>query len=419
MKQIQVVGIGLNGSQGLAEDIQEIIHQSTVLVGSDRALSYFPDYSGEKIILGDIFSVFSQVAYYFHRGESVAILVSGDPLFFGLGRLLLEKFPPENLSFYPHLTSVQLAFNRLKVPWQDARFVSVHGRSLEGLKSLLQEGVDKIAILTDTENNPCAIASFYLSLSLPISYHVYICENLESPEEQIVDFPPEEIYKLANNYRNFSNLNIVVFLRQKNVITPQELPLLGLPDEVFHSFSDQPGLMTKKEIRTCILGEMSLYNNQIIWDIGAGTGSVSVEMARLSPTSRIYAIEKTAMGISLIQKNCQQLEVTNVTPIYGTAPEILEDLPAPHRVFIGGSGGNLENILTIGAGKLQADGLIIISLTTLEHQNTCLTWLKQHGWNYYITGIQINRSIAVGKYTRLSPLNPVTLVVANPGKCDH
>ncbi len=413
MKQIQVVGIGLEGREGLSRNLQNIINYSDVLVGGERVLNYFPDHEGFKIILGDFLSSFSIISEHFNSEKSITILVTGDPLFFGLGRLLLEKFPADNLYFHPHISSVQLAFNRIKQPWNDAVFISVHGRNLDVLKDVLVKGVEKIAILTDGENDPNAIARFYLSLSLPVTYDFYICENLGSTQEKIIAITYEKLRILAESEVKFSSLNIVIMLRRKSIINTIDLPLIGLPDNAFYSFDDQPGLMTKKEIRVAILGQLALSPGQIIWDIGAGTGSVSIEIGRLCPTSQIYAIEKTAMGVSLIQKNCELLGATNVTPIHGQAPQILENLPLPHRVFIGGSSGNLETILHTCQDNLQPGGTIVIALATLEHQIICLDWLKTHRWRYGVTQIQITRSLPVGQYTRLSPLNPVTLVTAN------
>jgi precorrin-6Y C5,15-methyltransferase (decarboxylating) len=171
--------------------------------------------------------------------------------------------------------------------------------------------------------------------------------------------------------------------------------------------------MTKKEIRVLILGELALQPEQIIWDIGAGTGSVSLEIARLSPSSQIYAIEKTAMGISLIEQNCQRLQINNVTPVYGQAPAILADLPSPQRIFIGGSGGNLSSILDQCQTKLSKDGVIVMALATVEHLQLALTWLKQQQWHYHLLQVQISRSVALGDLTRFTPLNPVTLISCN------
>lgn len=414
---INVVGIGLDGSLGLTDKVRRLIEEATFLVGSQRHLSYFAHHPAQKIILGNFLDDIIDIRKALQEKKKIVILVSGDPLFFGLGRLLLEKFPPEILQFHPHLNCVQLAFNRLKIPWQDAKIFSAHGRSLHELTSLLQEG-EKIAILTDGNNTPSAIARFYQSLSLPIPYQFWVCENLEASQEKIYQFSGEDISTLATlPDNNFAPLNVVILIRQNNPTeTPipiNSLPLFGLPDQTFISFSDRPGLMTKREIRLMILGELALQPGQIIWDIGAGTGSVSLEIGRLCPTSQVYAIEKTAMGITLIEQNRQRLQVSNVISINGTAPEILHQLPQPQRIFIGGSGGNLVKILEVCGDKLSAKGILVLALATVEHINESVNWFSQYNWNYRLLQLHISRSVAVGKFTRFSPLNPVTLITAS------
>jgi precorrin-6Y C5,15-methyltransferase (decarboxylating) len=412
---IEVVGIGLDGAEGLRDRVRQLLEKATVLVGSNRHLSYFPCHPARKIILGDFSAAIATVQQAWQAKERIVILATGDPLFFGLGRLLLQNFPAEKLRFHPHISSLQLAFSRLKLPWQDAQLVSVHGRSLEGLTPFLQQGRDKIAILTDSNNNPSAIARFYLSLDLPIQYDLWIGENLGSENEKISYFSAEEIKIIASlPAGEFSPLNLVILLRQslENSLNLQQLPLLGLPDSTFLSFPDRPGLMTKREIRLAVLGELALQPAQIVWDVGAGTGSVAIEIARLCPTSTIYAIEKTEMGKTLIEKNCQRLQVTNVIPIQGQAPEILSQLPAPNRIFIGGSGGNLPEILATCADKLQQAGVLVLALATLEHLRDVISWLGGGNWDYRLLQLQISRSVPVGQFTRFSPLNPVTIVTA-------
>lgn len=405
---IKVVGIGLDGITGLPEKTKQIVEQATLLVGSDRHLSYFPNLTAKKLVLGNFLEAIEEIQQR-DRRENIVILVSGDPLFFGFGRLLLEKIPSEQLQFYPHLSSVQLAFNKIKVPWQDAKIISLHGRSLEELIPWLQQGFEKIALLTDEKNNPRAIANFYLSLDLPAQYHFWICENLGDFQEKVSCFTANEVLEL----KQFASLNLVILLRHNNSkINLETLPLLGLPDKNFLSFPDKPGLMTKREIRLIILGELELQQKQIIWDIGAGTGSVSIEIARLCFNSQIYAIEKTAMGINLIEKNCQRFQVTNVIPIHENAPDYLKNLPQPDRIFIGGSGGNLREILELCQIKLKKDGVIVLALATLEHLNESLVWLRDRYWSYRLLQLQISRSSPIGDMTRFSPLNPVTIVTA-------
>ena len=158
---IAVVGIGLDGQDGLTRDAEEIVQQATFLAGSKRHLSYFPDHPAEKLNLVNLTTGIDAIAKANLANHSVVILVSGDPLFFGFGRLLLEHFKPSQLQFYPHFSSIQLAFSRLKIPWQDAQLISVHGRSTDRLVRLFKQGKEKIAVLTDNNNYPGAIARWF------------------------------------------------------------------------------------------------------------------------------------------------------------------------------------------------------------------------------------------------------------------
>jgi len=412
MTPVHVVGIGLDGAVGLVESVREIVLRATLLIGSDRHLSYFPNHPAERLVLGDFTQAIDKIRTALAAGSScIVVLVSGDPLFFGLGRLLLTELPLEYLTFHPHLSAVQLAFNRIKVPWQDARVISAHGRSIDELMQALQQGADKIAVLTDRTNTPGAIARLLLALDLPSHYQFWVCENLGGEAERVQSWSIAEILE-----QTFAPLNVVILLRQSGSALEQlnlaVLPQLGLPDHLFLSFSDRPGLMTKREVRILVLGELALKPGQIIWDIGAGTGSVSIEIARLFPTSKVYAIEKTAAGTTLISQNCRRFQVENVISIHGTAPDVLHQLPAPERIFIGGSGGNLSQILD-ACSSLAPRGVLVMALATLEHLNTALGWLKAcSNWNYQLLQVQLSRSVPVGQLTRFAPLNPVTILTA-------
>ena len=418
MSQIEVVGIGLDGAVGLTRKIQEIIRQATILIGSSRHLSYFESHSAQKIILNNLQQNLDEIAQLIKTEERIVILTSGDPLFFGLGRLLLEKFPQEKLNFHPHISSIQLAFNKIKVPWQDAKIISVHGRNGDELSQALKQGTEKIAILTDSNYHPAEIAKLYLSLDVPVHYSFFICENLGDTTEKITLFTAAEVAELTKfEQDNFAALNVVILIQESFSRDPeyyQKLPLLGIPDAAFCSFRDRPSLITKKEVRAVILGQLALQPNQVVWDLGAGTGSVSIEIARLCPSSQIFAVEKTAIGVSLIEKNCQNFQVQNISVISGKAPENLNTLPDPNRIFIGGSGGNLTSILNNCQKKLLPQGIIVIALATIENCHEALHWIKQNNWQYSLLQLQISRSTSVGQLTRFSPLNPVTIITTNP-----
>jgi precorrin-6B C5,15-methyltransferase / cobalt-precorrin-6B C5,C15-methyltransferase len=419
MSPIQVVGIGLDGIDGLSESVKHLIQQATLLVGSDRHLSYFPDYAGDRWVLGDfrqaIAGIRERLEKYLENPDHhpelsplIVILTSGDPLFFGLGRLLLAELPAEQMTFHPHLSSVQLAFSRVKVAWQDARIISAHGRSLDELTRALQQSAEKIAILTDKTNTPQAIARLLLALNLPCSYQLWVCENLGGNDERVRCFSPET---LADEI--IAPLNVVILLRDASApdVTVDQLPALGIADRHFLSFPDRPGLMTKREVRLLVLGELALQPHQTIWDIGAGTGSVSIEIARLFPSSQIYAIEQTAIGVSLIQQNSQRFHVQNITSVHGSAPTALQNLPQPDRIFIGGSSGKLSEILHQCSQRLSPSGAIVLALATLEHLTVALNWLQTAPeWNSQWLQVQLSRSIPIAALTRFQPLNPVTLL---------
>ena len=414
VSMIDVIGIGLDGAVGLTANTLAVVDRATVLVGSDRHLDYFPHHPAERLVLGNMVVVFETMRRRVVQSEKIVVIVSGDPLFFGLGRLLLENFPPEQLTFYPHLSSVQLAFNRLKLTWQDANVVSVHGRSLNLLIPLLQKGVKKLAIFTDQNNHPGAIARFYRNLDLPAHYHLWVCEDLGSAKEKVYSCLPADIDTCTQE--DFSPLNLVILVRQEiltgNDLDLKTLPLMGLADANFFSFDDRPGLITKREVRVQALAELALQPNQIVWDIGSGTGSVAIEIARLCPTSQVYGIEKSSMGIVLIERNCQRFSTLNVHPIHGQAPEILSNLPKPDRIFIGGSGGNLIDILMSCQEKLVIGGKLVLALATLENLATCLAWFKKYQWDCSLQHIQISRSVPFANLTRLNPINPVNLITA-------
>lgn len=424
---IHVIGIGLDGVAGLTEPVRQIIESANLLVGSDRHLSYFPLHPAERLVIEDIDLTFKTLCRQLIRwnsgsvdsppGRNLVVLTSGDPLFFGLGRLLLAELPPDQLYFHPHLSCIQLAFSRIKVPWQDARIVSGHGGTLDELLTLLREGSSKVAILTDSKNPPSAIADLLRSLDLPSRYDFWVCENLGGSDERIQAFPVQQSDDIiALESHSFSSLNVVVLVRQvgKNErLDIDSLPTFGLPDSTFLTFSDRPGLMTNREIRILILGELGLQPGQIVWDIGAGMGSVSIEIGRLFPKSQVYAVEKTGAGIALIEQNCQRLQVRNVISIHGSAPDILDRLPVPQRIFIGGTGGQLRTILGFCGGQLAKGGTMAIALATLEHLNEALNWVNERQWDYRILQANLSRSVPIAHLTRFFPLNPVTILTIN------
>jgi precorrin-6Y C5,15-methyltransferase (decarboxylating) len=414
---IHVVGIGLDGAAGLPSKTLALIAQAKILAGGDRHLNYFPEHQEKWLLLKNFSTDLETLQQAFkglQSGEIIVVLASGDPLYFGLGRLLLEIFPTDQLQFHSQVSSIQLAFNRLKLPWQDAQIISAHGRSPDLLKQALQKGVEKLAILTDRQNHPGAIAQLCLGLNLPTTYQAWVCENLGGEEETIQGFSLTELADC--NADNFAPLNVVILLRhadQSGIIDPQTLPIFGIPDQYFASFGDRPGMITKQAIRVQILAALQIQPGQIIWDIGAGTGSVAIEVARLCPTGQIFAIEKTSAGQVLIEQNKERFQAQNLTVIAGNAPASLEQLPRPDRIFIGGSGGQLIPILDHCQFLLKSRGVIVMAIASLEHLSLAMGWFRAKNWACCVQHLQISQSVNFAELTRFSPLNPIYLLSAN------
>ncbi|NJK70275.1 MAG: precorrin-6y C5,15-methyltransferase (decarboxylating) subunit CbiE [Microcoleus sp. SU_5_3] len=428
---VHVVGIGLDGAAGLSQSARQVVERAALLVGSDRHLSYFPHHSGERWVLADLTTAIVEIRCWLAQEadlepdagtleppmsspQLIVILVAGDPLFYGWGKLLIAQLPAEKLTFHPHVSCVQLAFNRLQIPWQDAHFVGDRGRYFEELTGFLKAGVKKIAVLADETHTPAALVNLLKALDLPTRYEFWVCENLGSADERVGRKSLEALLR-----ESFAPLSVVVMLRESQTVAEpldlSQLPLLGIPDGAFIGCGDRPGLTVEREVRVLVLAQLALQPGQVVWDVGAGNGSVSIEIARLFPQSEVYAIEKTVSGTAAIELNCGRFGVQNALSVHGIAPEILHRLRPPHRIFIGGSDGGLTKILGVCALRLLPGGSIVLAVSALEDIGTVLNWMddrvrREPYWSYRIVQVQLSRSLPAGNLTRFDPLNPVAIV---------
>lgn len=407
--QIHVIGMGLDGVAGLSPTARSQLEAATCIAGGDRYLQLCReslDLSQVQTIpiAGDMEAWLEKVEAS-SNCESLVVLASGDPLFFGIGRLLRKRFDPDTLVFHPHVSSIQLAFSRLRLPWQSATVISVHGRIADNLDKPLQQGKSPIAILTDGTYTPGAIAKTILDLRPPVQYKIWVCSELGSPSEQVVGMLPEAAVDAT-----FPQPNVVIL---EAVATPNQNgspPLLGIPDSDLHTFTDRPGLMTKQEIRVLSLAMLRLQPSQVVWDIGSGSGSIAVEIARLLPDARVYAIEKTAAGVDTIAKNRDRFHLTNLEIVHGCAPEILANLPVPQRIMVGGGGRQLPAILEVATTAIAPGGVLVGNFATIEAYNSAQSYLIERNWQVQSIQANISRSVALKESTRFVPLNPVMIL---------
>ena len=399
MNWMKMIGIGDNGAEGLLPQYVEWINECDVLVGGERHLTFFPEYKKEKkVIKGGLTALIDELQ---QETRNVVILVSGDPLFYGLGGVLAKKLP---LEIYPYTSSVQLAFSKMQESWQDAYIVSLHGRSIKGFAQKI-DGRKKIAVLTDETNSPHAIASYLKRFGMT-EYDAFVAENLQGEKERCRFFNLDEMEQSS-----FSPLNVVI-LKQRVAV---ERASLGIPDDAFLQRKPDKGLITKREIRTLCLQELGLKENSIVWDIGTCTGSVAIEAAKIAREGAVYAIEKNEGDL----ENCLENQLkhrTDFVAVLGKAPDRLDEFPDPHAIFIGGNGGNMEHLLQTCISRLQSNGRLVMNIATIENLAEALQHLKKLGCEVTILQAQISKSKPILHLTRFEPLNPIYIVTAKKGK---
>lgn len=408
-----MVGIGY---RPLSERASATVRNAEVLLASKRLLEVFKRYA-EYEAVKDRIKVIDKVpeTIAFIQDElrtpnsklrTIVLLASGDPLFFGIGRRMVEEFGSDQVEIIPDLSSMQEAFSRINMPWDDAFCISVHGGpDIAKRRALPYEMNDipwllekhgKLAILTDKQNNPAEIGKIVGS---EVSMHV--CERIGYPDERIWTGTAGEARVL-----NFRDPNVVILLKQGVRSGDKEEALFGLREsEIQH---DQ-GMITKDEVRAVTIHKLRLPRKAVLWDIGAGSGSVSLEAARLAPDIRVFSIEKESHRVEMIKRNVVLLGTSNVRVIHGTAPEVLGNLPAPDRVFIGGSTARLDEIVDVVSRCMQK-GIVVINAATLETLRDGVASLERCGYVTEVSEVSISRSRSIAGKKLMNALNPVFIM---------
>jgi precorrin-6Y C5,15-methyltransferase (decarboxylating) len=398
-----VIGMGHDGPDGLTPEALAQIAQAEVLAGGKRHLEFFPDWTGEIVVFGAQLDRAVQQLKAIYLQKKTVVLASGDPLFYGIGRLLAEQLPADALCFLPHVSSVQLAFARLKTSWHDAYIVSLHGRPMQALLPALHQRADKVALFTDGVNHPAAVAQWLIDHYAEL-YAIWVCEELGGPNERVTQWTPQTILD-----QTFSPLNVTILLRDASEPAPASLPLLGVPET---AIAHRAGMITKREMRLIALGYLALHPGDVFWDIGAGSGSVALEAARLDASLQVFAIERSDSALAQIIDNIRAFGLPNIRPIPGEAPESLADLPDPNAVFIGGSGGRLDALLSVVVQRLLSGGRIVMNCITIEHFQLGWERLNQHGLQVDATSVQLAHAQPIGTLHRFASDSPLFVLQA-------
>ncbi len=341
---VTVVGIGDDGCASLSSRALGAIASAQVLVGGERHLGFFPEFRGQRVVLKNAMSAALDDVGRLADEYTICVLASGDPMFFGVGSLVVSRLGAEHVEILPHPSALQWAFARVGLKWDDARWLSLHGRPRDGFVTRLKR-LAKVAVFTDEENSPPRLAAHLLAYG-EAAWTAWVCENLAGPDERVRAFQLEELAGCDD----VAPLNLLLLVRDDpDWRPPPAIPFL--PEDAFAKRMPKKGLITKREVRLLSLAALAIRPDSVVWDVGAGSGSVAIEAALLAPEGRVYAVEVDPEGVEICRDNLRAHAIDNVRVIGGRAPEALGDLEAPDAVFVGGSKGDLAQIVDVALAR--------------------------------------------------------------------
>ena len=416
-----IIGVLDDGIVSLGGTARKHLEQAQLVIGGSRTLALFADHINFQARQRDLTSALPQVPEWIRAAQAenlrVVVLATGDPLCHGIAAYLASRLCIEAIEVLPNVSTLQLACARLGLPWQDMKFSSVHSKDASdwvegaepdhGLYALLRDirQNDRLAILTSPDNSPDRIARMLVTEGLDVEFEMAVAERLCQPEERIVS----GISISAAAAMPFADPNVVLLWRTQ---LRKEPVLLGLPDASYQQRYPEKGLITKKEVRVVSLARMQLHASSVVWDIGAGSGSVGLEAARLCRQGHVYAIEKNVDDSTIVRNNRKNLGISNHTLVHGKAPEGLQHWPDPDAVFVGGSGGELAELIRIIMQRLKPEGWLVMNFVTIENLGVAVDTVKSLGFAWDVLQLQASRSKPILHMNRMAAENPVWLVCA-------
>lgn len=374
--KIYIVGTG-TGPQDLSARALQIVNRADVLIGAPRLLAMFQTNASEIIEIKSNMDRLINKIKNTHDNKILVVLTSGDPNFFGIAASFYRAFPKNRLEVIPCITVFQAAFAKIKEPWDGASFVSVHARPLSCLDRVIHKRGTYV-VYCDLRNTPSVVAQYILNRAPFLEKEkIWIFENIGTENEKITS---GTLGKLPR--KETSGLAMMII---KNTQSRNRLPL-GI-SETF--FVHKRNMITKRDVRLMSIARLNLHGKEVLWDIGAGSGSVSIEAASIYDELDIYAVEKDEKRYKDIIKNIQKNMLYSITPLLGEAPAVLRKLPSPDAVFIGGSGGRLQEIMAVVKRRLCCGGSLVINCATIETLGIVVRFLKRWGWQYEVTSVQL------------------------------
>ena len=406
-EKVHIVGIGDDGVEGMTAQARRLVEAADVLVGPESCATLVPTAIRDRLVAAaNLEELVERIEA--SGAKRVVVLASGDPLFYGTARYVCSKLGKDRFEVVPHVSSMQLAFARVKESWEDAFLANLSGQSIERVVDRVRSS-ETVGLFTSDQWPAPAVARALLDEGIDY-FQAYVCENLGSPDERVTQGSLADIAK-----DSFATPNVMILVRKARVADkPGQVGtrLFGNPDECFLQSRPKRGLLTPAEVRSLALAELQLRPTSEVWDVGAGSGSVGLEAARIARDGRVHAIEMDPDDQALIRENAARFGVMNLNPVLGRAPEAWASLPDPDAIYVGGSGRDVAMLVEQAWIRLKSGGRLVTACNSIENLAAMHSLLRSRSLDAAYWMVNIARGIEQLDRIRFEAINPTFLIAA-------
>ncbi|PIF02207.1 MAG: cobalamin biosynthesis bifunctional protein CbiET [Draconibacterium sp.] len=369
--KITIIGI-YDKKPEFSEEQQKAIANTLHFAGGKRhyelVKKWLPENANWVMITAPLATFFDELKKF---GGNWVVFASGDPLFFGIGNTLKRVLTDADFVFYPVFNSLQLLAHRFEINYGKFKTVSLTGRDWHEFDKALLQGEKRLAILTDRTNTPVSIAKRMLEFGYD-NYRMFYGECLGGENERTAELSLHEVANLSFSHPN-------CFLLE---MTKDRIPQIGIPEIAFEILEGRPKMITKMAVRLVTISALELHNKKVLWDIGACTGSVSIEARLHFPDVKVIAFEKRKESLKIIEKNAQKFQTPGIQLFIGDFMEIeKKNIEQPDAVFLGGYGGKMEEILDDVNSRLADGGIIVFNSVNEKSRNNFLSWSEKNKYH--------------------------------------
>jgi precorrin-6Y C5,15-methyltransferase (decarboxylating) len=409
--KIYIIGIGSDGSAGLTAHARELLNAAELILGSESTLSLVSSSRAERIPIGSDLQETVRLLEAKLGKKRIVVVAGGDPLFYGVARYLCDRLGKEHFEVLPHVSSMQLAFARIKETWEEAYLTNLANHPLEQVLDRVRTA-ETVGLFTSSTDDPPSIARQLLMRGLDY-FRAFVCENLGGPNERVTQGELSEIAEME-----FAPLNVMILKRKPGrpdqPRRPTRFQRFGNPDDVFAQSRPKSGLITQAEVRAIALAQLDIHTGEVVWDIGAGSGSVAIEAAQLAEPGTVYAIEQDAADYHLILANAEMFGVKNIKAIHGTAPAVFSSLPPPDAVFLGGT-KEVTNLISAVFVALRPGGRLVVNVATLERLSATYDQLKALANPVRLLLVNLARGMEQMETLHFEAVNPTFVLSVTKG----